>query len=440
MELSPAPPPFPYYGGNDGDVWFRFRHSDTFEKIQRDYEAVTSAGNVNHLALFVAENPYHTKSVLQLAMVFYRTGDMERGRELLRRAVQIWEGACSREVLSFEKEPPGEVLMDESEESNEGWFAALWRLMQISWMVGCLTTSLAVGRFLLSLDPQRDPMGVLLVLDYLALASASEEHDEFIIRLIESDTIQIHYLEKSNEEEEHLISPLRHLANWAFSYALALHRRQPSSKAANKALMDAINLHPVTFSNLLRKIKVDTNSRSCRTDWSVQLQKIPKTEPYECPTTRKIRDIFIERHSVLWSSDETIRWIYEAIDDYDMVCDESGHPPLPPAKKALQRYSKVDPSDYKDRFQTLPPEANPLDPELVAPAMAVHAGGRGHLRRRREGEMEQEQMMRRFMEMNNQFADANLTAIDPDDPMLQVFLRSLLPWNTVQGAAARGGG
>ena len=37
-------------------------------------------------------------------------------------------------------------------------------------MAGCHANALAVGRFLLSLDPLRDPMGVLLILDYYALA------------------------------------------------------------------------------------------------------------------------------------------------------------------------------------------------------------------------------------------------------------------------------
>ena len=63
------------------------------------------------------------------------------------------------------------ILMDQGKEENAGFFSALFRLMRTSCMVGCVATSLAVSRYILSLDPLRDPMGVLLTLDYFALGS-----------------------------------------------------------------------------------------------------------------------------------------------------------------------------------------------------------------------------------------------------------------------------
>ena len=57
-------------------------------------------------------------------------------------------------------------------------------------MIGCVATSLATSRFLLSLDPWLDPMGVLLVMDYYALATRREDDIEFLIDLVESDVVR----------------------------------------------------------------------------------------------------------------------------------------------------------------------------------------------------------------------------------------------------------
>ena len=53
----------------------------------------------------------------------------------------------------------------------------------------CVDTSLAVSRFVLSLDPLRDPMGLLMTIDYFALATMNEKDLQFLIDLVESQTV-----------------------------------------------------------------------------------------------------------------------------------------------------------------------------------------------------------------------------------------------------------
>lgn len=50
--------------------------------------------------------------------------------------------------------------------------------------------SLAVSRYVLSLDPLRDPMGVLLALDHFALLSNSEVNDRWLVAFVESHKVR----------------------------------------------------------------------------------------------------------------------------------------------------------------------------------------------------------------------------------------------------------
>ena len=117
----------------------------------------------------------------------------------------------------------------------------------------CLLTPTALvapstAYWLLSLDPQQDPMGVLLILDYYPLASRRrhrrpcmpplcndgrsvvttattwevEVGAAFIGDLIESNLFFINHTDPLTGQ--HLSCRLVDMPNWAFSYALALYR------------------------------------------------------------------------------------------------------------------------------------------------------------------------------------------------------------------------
>ena len=122
-------------------------------------------------------------------MVLAHTGSMEQGTELLRRSIFVYEYASIPSLfgslsLQHSNGVNSHVLMDSDLEENRSFFSALFRLMQISCMVGCLETALSVSIFLFSLDPLRDPMGVLLTLDYFALATVNSSNTQYLVDLV----------------------------------------------------------------------------------------------------------------------------------------------------------------------------------------------------------------------------------------------------------------
>lgn len=96
----------------------------------------------------------------------------------------------------------------------------------------------------------------------------------------------------------------------------------------------------------------------------------------------------------------------------------------------LEKYRGVAVADYGDEWPRLPPDLNPLEPALADPAVAR----RGRLRLRRGmprgmGGFQQQQQQQLWGNGDGIGpAHANL---NPNLPLLELFWRSLLPWNTI---------
>lgn len=361
--------------------------------------------------------------------------------------------------------------MDQSKEENDGYFSALFRLMRTSCMVGCVATSLAVGRYILSLDPLRDPMGVLLTLDYFALNTVKEENARFLVGLVDSGTVKLYH----KEGDKTYCGELTDLPNMAFSYALALFRLKdededdddgdvPSfSDRADEALREALRKFPPVLELLLDKNEVNTTGRSFQMDWPTILphfRSMTEAASSAKPSASEDSDadslqhramatgagahvikIFIQRSHKLWSGEDVLRWLYDvcvALVEESKSGDGNDIPQVPASfHPALIRYMRVDPADYEDAFTTLPADANPLDPALVAPALALDPNRRRLGRRMPRGAMgggDFEDLQQQLLQMAGVAGGADgMVMIDPDLPLVEVFWRSLMPWARVEG-------
>lgn len=555
-------------GNNDNSIptiplaeqrWFALQMSDTYQEHNYIYQEMLSTQSTNRaqgagmhdpnsLAMFVADHPYFAETILQLAMVLYYINDRGRGNDLLRRCLFLYEAALPSNVLPSTNGDPTEVsgagceiLLDIDRQPNSGLFATLFRIMQTSGMTGCHDNALATGRYLLSLDPLRDPMGVLPVLDYYALASrrtsatylgvAGEEADvgaAFIVDLVEGGKMNVHY--KDPLTDRHHWCRLADMPNWAYSHALALYRLSISAEddseegyqeRAAAALMRALEAFPMVLPKLLDMNKVNTRDRSFRTDWfsllahfdrdAIESSAAANNGTVEERVTRASGEhlvrIFVQRCHKLWKEDHVVQWmhdcaarlvkergeqqrqhqqseaeeggaekeqtsapvegaqdsaaeapsdnddIYEHAEDANNSDKDSNIPPLISVfSPALARYAQCDPSEYEDAFRTFPPEAIALDPNIVAPAMALGPDGR---RRRmfRRGQQHQQQrggreggggmdngelegqdalgIVRQMLGLGGAGGEEEM--LDPDSPLLQLYLQSLLPWAQVEG-------
>ncbi|KAL9185532.1 hypothetical protein ACHAXT_003309 [Thalassiosira profunda] len=478
--------------------WYTLQMSDTYTEHNYIYQEMLShspqagAQDPNALAMFVADHPYFAETILQLAMVLFYVNDRGKGSDLLRRCMFLFETALPSNVLPGSDDGENgnggkEILMDVDRQPNSGLFAALFRIMQTSGMSGCHDSALATGRFLLSLDPLRDPMGVLLILDYYALASRRtvlavgeggevEAGAAFIVNLVESDLIAIHF--KDPLTDRHHRCRLLDMPNWAYSYALALHRlsmnedddsEESYEERAQEALVGALEKFPVILPKVLTMNKINTKDRSFRMDWPAILPHFGgDTDEANAPSNNTVEErvskasgghlcsIFVQRCHKLWKEDSVVQWMFQCAEKVvqkrldGTESDESMPPMTSTFSPALARYAQCDPSEYEDAFRTFPPEAIALDPNIVAPAMALGPGRRGRLFRR--GQQHQRgaaamagmegqdplEAVRQILGLGNGGGAADV--LDPDSPLLQLYLQSLLPWAQVEGVRPPPGG
>ena len=186
--------PWPY---NDESIvptdiqqWYTFDRSSTYTDKINDYSKyIANTGDINTMAMYIADNPFVVEPMFHFAMFFFSIGENDRGMDLLKRILWVLESATLSSFLRGHENDKVIHLMNGDKEENDVFFSTLFRLAQTSCMIGCVPTSLAISRLVLSLDPMRDPCGVLMVLDYYALATMKEKDVQFLIDLVDADAV-----------------------------------------------------------------------------------------------------------------------------------------------------------------------------------------------------------------------------------------------------------
>lgn len=97
------------------------------------------------------------------------------------------------------------------------------------------------------------------------------------------------------------------------------------------------------------------------------------------------------------------------------------------------RYADAKVTDFEARNELLPADVNILDPNVVAGVMApMQAGRQRFLRRRQQQDMAGLEGGNGRRQHPAVFGPPR-NAIDLDWPMAEVFWRSFLPWNYIDG-------
>ena len=267
-----------------------------------------------------------------------------------------------------------------------------------------------------------------------------------------STKVQIYYRDDSSKEEYEC--ELLDLPNWAYSYALALYRvhqstpSEDSEQKSKSAIKTAVSRFPSVLDLLLHANEVDISGRSFQTDWPSVLgytairskdllnawSRSGVNDPVIRACTSQAYDlivrIFVKQNHKLYGSEAVLRWIYDGVSELKGSGSES---PVPPLFPALMRYARSDPSDYEDKFQTMPADANPLDPGLLVHALAMDPNRRRLLQRMPRGDGGHDEIDFGAQQLGAALAGPPTQNVNPDWPLLEVFWRSALPWNHVEG-------
>ncbi|MBV99687.1 Transcription factor 25, partial [Eschrichtius robustus] len=234
------------------------------------------------------------------------------------------------------------------------FYLALYKQMSFLEKRGCPRTALEYCKLILSLEPDEDPLCMLLLLDHLALRARSYE---YLIRLFQ-------------EWEAH--RNLSQLPNFAFSVPLAYFLlsqqadlpNQELSSAREKAsllIQQALFMFPGVLMPLLEYCSV-------RPDAAVAAHRFfgPDAEISQPPALSQLVSLYLGRSHFLWKEPATMSWLEENVHEVLQAVD-AGDPTVEACesrrKVLYQRaprniHRHVVLSEIKEAIAALPPDVS----------------------------------------------------------------------------------
>ncbi|XP_030270705.1 ribosome quality control complex subunit TCF25 [Sparus aurata] len=310
----------------DGIQFFTFEHNRDYQQVQFKFLDAVESMDPNNIVALLQLNPYHIDSLLQLSDVCRIQEDQEMARDLIERALYSFECAF-HPLFSLTS---GTCRLDYLRPENRAFYLALYKHMMFLEKRGCPRTALEYCKLILSLDPDSDPLCMLLLIDLLMLRSREYQS----------------LLQLYQDWEEH--RNLSQLPNFAFSTALChFHLSQQEDldpedsdkrrRKADRMLQDALIMFPGVLMPLLDLCTVQP-------DATVTSHAFfgPKSQIGQPPALAELTALYVGRTCNLWREAAVMLWLEESV------------------KEVLRRVTAEDPfvedcqNKRKQRYQSAP--------------------------------------------------------------------------------------
>ncbi|XP_020814719.1 transcription factor 25 isoform X2 [Drosophila serrata] len=319
-------------GSGGGDVqWFAFEHSQYYQGVQHMFLSALERIDSEFLITLIKRCPYHVDSLVQLSEVCKMTEDFALASELLERALLLLESSLH---INFSL-TSGNCRLDYRRQENRSFYIVLFKHAQYLEERACSRTAFEISKLLLSLQPDMDPLAMILVIDYYALRSK-----------------QFGWLVEFYEEYN-AARNLNQLPNMAYSYALALYTLHGVCERSNQALQYALLMFPGVLRPLLDEMSVQTDKRVLASSYF-----FADVSGNQSPALHQLVCLYVCRARVVWRQNEVLPWlesnvnvVLDRIETKDPVVNEykekrslrySGTPPRPILRHVIL-------SDYKEK-------------------------------------------------------------------------------------------
>lgn len=281
----------------DGLQYFTFEHSRDYQQIQFKFLDAVESMDPNNIVALLQMNPYHIDSLLQLSDVCRIQEDQEMARDLIERALYSFECAF-HPVFSLTS---GTSRLDYLRPENRAFFLAVYKHMMFLERRGCPRTALEYCKLILSLDPDADPVCMLLLIDFLSMRS--REYNSFL-RLYQ-------------EWEVH--RNLSQLPNFTFSVALSHFQlsqeeetepeeRERLKHKADLLLQDALIMFPGVLMPLLDLCTVQPDATV-----SAHAFFGPRSQIGQSPALAELVGLYVGRNHSLWREGGVLVWLEESV-------------------------------------------------------------------------------------------------------------------------------
>ncbi|KAL7870944.1 hypothetical protein SRHO_G00084410 [Serrasalmus rhombeus] len=332
----------------DGLQFFVFEHSRDYQQVQFKFFDAVESMDPNNIVVLLQLNPYHVDSLLQLSDVCRIQEDQETARDLIERALYSFECAF-HPVFSLTS---GTSRLDYRRPENRAFYLAVYKHMMFLEKRGCPRTALEYCKLILSLDPDNDPLCMLLLIDFLCLRCREYAS---LIRLY---------------EEWKVHRNLSQLPNFAFSVALACyHLSQQEETTSDESqrmkvksdimLQEALIMFPGVLMPLLDLCTVQP-------DAAVSSHAFfgPKSRLGQPPALTELEGLYVGRCHSLWKEAGVMLWmegnvreVLKRVDSQDPLvddCQNKRKQRYQSAPRSIHRHVLL--SEIKEATSTLPLE------------------------------------------------------------------------------------
>ncbi|EDW69489.1 ribosome quality control complex subunit TCF25 [Drosophila virilis] len=311
--------------------WFTFQHSQYYQGVQHMFLSALERIDSEFLITLIKRCPYHVDSLVQLSEVCKMTEDFALASELIERALLLLESSLH---INFSL-TSGNSRLDYRRQENRAFFVVLFKHAQYLEERACCRTAFEISKLVLSLQPDVDPLAMVLVIDYYALRSK-----QF------SWLVEFYELYNSSRN-------LAQLPNMAYSYALALYTLHGRCERANEALQYALLMFPGVLRPLLDEMSVQTDKRVLASSYF-----FTDVSGDQSPALHQLVCLYVCRAKVVWRQNDVLFWletnvnaVMDRIDSKDPIINDykdkrsvryGGTPPRPILRHVIL-------SDYKEK-------------------------------------------------------------------------------------------
>ncbi|XP_006902929.1 PREDICTED: transcription factor 25 [Elephantulus edwardii] len=331
-----------------GHSSYAFEHSEEYQQVQHRFLAAVESMEPNNIVVLLQTSPYHVDSLLQLSDACRLQDDQEMARDLVERALYSLECAF-HPLFSLTS---GTCRLDYRRPENRSFYLALYKHMTFLEKRGCPRTALEYCKLILSLEPDEDPLCMLLLVDHLALRARCYE---YLICLFQ-------------DWEPH--RNLSQLPNFAFSVPLAYfllsqqanrseQELNTDREQASLLIRQALTMFPGVLMPLLEFCSV-------RPDSIVASHPFfgPNAQISQSPALNQLVSLYLGRSHFLWKEPAIMSWLEEnvhkvidAVDSGDPAvgaCESRRRVLYQRAPRNIHRHVVL--SEIKEAIATLPPE------------------------------------------------------------------------------------
>jgi len=249
----------------NGIVEYRFVHSTAYQDVQRQFELCVQSMDPHRMILLLEHNPWHIATLLQVSDIAKQSRQHSDAGDLLERA--LYSFGRSIHSTFGEMLAQGKARLDFRRPENREFWLASWHYIDNLRMRSTWRTVYEWTKMLLSLDPEKDPYCLKLVIDQFALRARQQQHflhlisnKQFNNAVYAAFGLASFQPELGHQEEMYESKPRQSnrypLVNIAASKALA-HLQLDQPTTAESELSKAMADSPWLFTCLFHELQIE---------------------------------------------------------------------------------------------------------------------------------------------------------------------------------------